>query len=232
MTASTRCSQRARAGDGAFLRDVPDQRHARAPRLGDLRDGVAYLADLSNAPCRPAQLGAREGLDAVDHRQGGPRGEDGLDRGLQLGRGEQSEPLHYRIDPLGPSTDLARRLLAGHVQRRAQPSAARRAASCRSNVDLPIPGSPLNRTIEPGTRPPPNTRSISPIPLARRSASALETAAMARCAAAPAALAGTGGASSVRCRRAKPSRPACSRRRSPSTAQTTSARLAPHCWQT
>ena len=204
----------------AFLGDVPDQRDARASGLGDLREASGYLADLSNAPCRTAKLRAHQGLDAVDHRQGGPRGEDGLDRGLQLGGREQSEALHYGIDTLGPSTDLARRLLAGHMTARGTP--LRQApGQLQEQRDLPIPGSPLNRTIEPGTRPPPKTRSISPIPLAMRSASALETAAMAsaepqrqrrsraRAATLPAAA------------RARPSRPTCSRPRSPRTAQTT-----------
>src|SRR5204862_173878 len=49
------------------------------------------------------------------------------------------------------------------------PPCASRAASWRSSVDLPIPGSPLNSTIDPGTRPPPRTRSTSVMPLASRS---------------------------------------------------------------
>src|SRR5687768_15878093 len=39
-------------------------------------------------------------------------------------------------------------------------------------VDLPIPGSPPMRIMEPGTMPPPGTRSNSPMPEAMRSASA------------------------------------------------------------
>ena len=37
-------------------------------------------------------------------------------------------------------------------------------ASCRSNVDFPIPGSPPKRVTDPGTKPPPRTvsNSLSP----------------------------------------------------------------------
>ena len=38
------------------------------------------------------------------------------------------------------------------------------------SVDLPIPGEPPSRTSEPGTRPPPSTRSSSPMPVLRRGA--------------------------------------------------------------
>ena len=49
------------------------------------------------------------------------------------------------------------------------------AAICSSSVDLPIPGSPPSNTAEPGTMPPPSTRSSSPLPLGMRSASAVST---------------------------------------------------------
>src|ERR1041385_4160227 len=44
------------------------------------------------------------------------------------------------------------------------PAAPSLAASCRSKVGLPIPGSPPMSTIEPGTTPPPRTKSSSCIP--------------------------------------------------------------------
>ena len=53
------------------------------------------------------------------------------------------------------------------------------AAAWRRSVDLPIPGSPPSRTSGPGTRPPPSTRSSSPIPMGRRGRSALADAARA-----------------------------------------------------
>ena len=39
------------------------------------------------------------------------------------------------------------------------------AKACKSNVDLPIPGSPPKSTTPPGTRPPPRTRSNSSTPV-------------------------------------------------------------------
>src|SRR5438105_5291873 len=43
-----------------------------------------------------------------------------------------------------------------------------RAAACMSSVDLPIPGSPPTRTTEPGTIPPPRTKSNSARPVFQR----------------------------------------------------------------
>ena len=98
-------------------------------------------------------------------------------------------------------------------------------------MDLPIPGSPLNSTIEPGTRPPPSTRSISPIPLAMRSASALDTAAMASTAAPEAAEAR---ALSV-LRRLPPGRTVSTsvfHAPQPEHWPDHLGALVPHCWQT
>ncbi len=39
---------------------------------------------------------------------------------------------------------------------------------CSSSVDLPMPGSPPISTTEPCTRPPPSTRSSSPMPVSVR----------------------------------------------------------------
>ena len=51
-------------------------------------------------------------------------------------------------------------------------SAPSPAATWSRSVDLPIPGSPPSRTTEPATSPPPSTRSSSPMPTGRRTASA------------------------------------------------------------
>src|SRR5262245_246304 len=48
------------------------------------------------------------------------------------------------------------------------PLRASSASACRSNVDLPIPGSPPISTADPGTNPPPATLSSSPIPVTIR----------------------------------------------------------------
>ena len=49
------------------------------------------------------------------------------------------------------------------------------AAAWRSSVDLPTPGSPPSRTRDPGTSPPPRTRSSSAIPTGMRSAGGAPT---------------------------------------------------------
>ena len=45
------------------------------------------------------------------------------------------------------------------------------------SVDLPIPGEPPSSTSEPGTRPPPRTRSSSPMPVSRRGTRSVLTSA-------------------------------------------------------
>ena len=44
-----------------------------------------------------------------------------------------------------------------------------------NSVDLPIPGSPATRTTEPGTMPPPSTRSNSPNPVGMRATLSVPT---------------------------------------------------------
>src|SRR5579884_1270262 len=48
------------------------------------------------------------------------------------------------------------------------------------SVDLPMPGEPPSSTSEPGTRPPPSTRSSSPMPVFMRSTGAAPTSARRR----------------------------------------------------
>ncbi len=55
-------------------------------------------------------------------------------------------------------------------------SAAIAACDCSSSVDLPMPGSPPINTTEPGTRPPPSTRSSSLNPELKRGVSPVRTA--------------------------------------------------------
>ena len=63
--------------------------------------------------------------------------------------------------PLGAQLDLRGGFLAGNVEDRAGRRQISALQSWMSRVDLPTPGSPLMRTTEPGTMPPPNTRLIS-----------------------------------------------------------------------
>src|SRR5690606_18935190 len=49
------------------------------------------------------------------------------------------------------------------------------ATACSSRVDLPMPGSPPTSTTAPSTRPPPRTRSSSPMPVDTRTSAAWVT---------------------------------------------------------
>ncbi len=53
---------------------------------------------------------------------------------------------------------------------RALVGVASAAQTCSSRVDLPMPGSPPINSAEPGTKPPPVTRSNSLLPLTKRGA--------------------------------------------------------------
>ena len=53
-----------------------------------------------------------------------------------------------------------------------RPAPARLPSAIEVSVDLPMPGEPPSSTSEPGTRPPPSTRSSSPIPVCRRGTAA------------------------------------------------------------
>ena len=55
------------------------------------------------------------------------------------------------------------------------PAAARRPSAPVVSVDLPMPGDPPINTSDPGTKPPPSTRSSSPMPVRRRSTFAART---------------------------------------------------------
>ena len=79
-----------------------------------------------------------------------------------------------------PSRSARRRTWAGDSSpaissTRARPASFASSAAVR--LDLPMPGSPASRTIEPGTSPPPSTRSSSPMPVRRRFACSSGTSA-------------------------------------------------------
>ncbi len=71
------------------------------------------------------------------------------------------------------------------------PSRASAMASCSSSVLLPMPGSPPTSSSEPGTSPPPSTRSSSRMPVRVRSADSTSTCASGRAPSPRTAPAGT-----------------------------------------
>ena len=56
-----------------------------------------------------------------------------------------------------------------------RPARARLPSAIAVSVDLPMPGEPPSRTTEPGTTPPPSTRSSSPMPVLSRATSSART---------------------------------------------------------
>ena len=96
-------------------------------------------------------------------------------------------------------------------------SRASAAAHCRSSVDLPMPGSPPISVTDPGTRPPPSTRSNSAKPVAMRVSGSVTSCAIAAGPLAAGCLAPAGCRARAPRRRAR----ACSTRRRTGTGRST-----------
>ena len=107
------------------------------------------------------------------------------------------------------------------------------AAACSSSVDLPMPGSPPSSTSDPGTMPPPSTRSNSPMPVESRACCSISMSAYkrARCRRARQRVAMRRAPAR---RRSRPARSSTSEFQAPQSAQRPShfGDCAPHSWQT
>ena len=172
--------ERLRPGQRAVLRDVPDEYDGNPLALRELHQAEGRLADLTDAARRPIELGDGRRLDRVDDDHLRPLGPGDLGDVADLGLGDDPDSVaggaveEARVARRagGPGQPTPRR---SHRERTA-PDAARPAAAWRRSVDLPIPGSPPTSTTEPSTRPPPRTRSSSPIPIGRRGRAGSATA--------------------------------------------------------
>ena len=165
-TVSTTCSSTRGPGEVPSLVTWPTSRTAMPRRLGLLDQPVSALPDLGDRARRRAELGIDDGLDRVDDHDVGPQV---VDRGSTMSgsavsarsqSSRRSAPSRSAREP-----HLLRLLLGGHVERAAAPPRPARGQACSSSVDLPMPGSPPSRVTEPGTRPPPSTRSSSAMPV-------------------------------------------------------------------
>ena len=168
-------------GERPVLGHVADEHHRHAVLLGIRLEQRRAAADLANRAGRAFELVGGHRLDRVDddQRRGGclRRGDDALhgclgqDVDLLAGA-----PPQTRRGARRASAQLCRGLLAGRVQDAPVPDGApSRRTRASTSVDLPMPGSPPSRTSEPGTRPPPRTRSTSRMPSGRRSVSVAES---------------------------------------------------------
>ena len=168
-TQSTRCSSTRGPAMLPVLGHVADEDQRDPAPLGDLGQRAGRLAHLGDGPGRAAAPLAVEGLDRVDHAGLGLLGLERRHDVLQRGLGQRRDRQRHVAEARGAQPDLGRRLLAGDVERAGGRPPARLASAIPVSVLLPIPGDPPSRTSEPGTRPPPSTRSSSPTPVLRRS---------------------------------------------------------------
>ena len=119
-------------------------------------------------PGAPRQLGGGDRLHGVDHADlgtlGFERGEDGVEVGLGDHRDLQRGSRPAARPAGGPARPTPRRRRTACAAR----PPARLPSAMFVSVDLPIPGAPPSRTSDPGTMPPPSTRSSSPMPVLMR----------------------------------------------------------------
>ena len=151
-----------RPGERALLRDVTDEHDRQLALLGDGHELVRAPAHLHHRTGRRAEQRIVHGLDRVDDDDRRLHLVDGGDDLRQRRLGQQPQVGAHRGEPLGAQAHLLGALLGRDVQRAARASCA---SSCSSSVLLPMPGSPPSNVTEPGTTPPPSTRSSSPMPV-------------------------------------------------------------------
>ena len=164
---STRCSRTRGPASAPSLVTCPTSTHRHAAALGlddELAGRTRGPGPPSRAPTPSSLVGDR--LDAVDDaRASASRCSIGVDDAAQ--RRLRRDP-HVRLDRCRADRRAAftccGALLRADVQRRAAP---RRRRAAVTSVLLPMPGSPPSSVTEPGTRPPPSTRSSSPIDVGR-----------------------------------------------------------------
>ena len=179
---STTCSIVRGPGQRSVFRDVTHQHggHRVLPREAcEPRRALAHLRD---RPRRAGQIGIEEGLHGVDREHVGP---NRLDVGDHVRQRRLRRPARGRVRARRDVRRRPRTCSATPRRRRASSvnrTAARRPSAWSSNVDLPIPGSPPSSVQDPSVRPPPRTRSSSPIPVARRGNPTWATSAIGRAA--------------------------------------------------
>ena len=117
----------ARAGDRPVLRHVADEEHRDSRLLGHAQQPRRGLAHLRDRAGRRAELGRVERLHRVDHADLRPLLLERRADGVELGLGQDLDPLGA-AEPRGAELHLRGRLLAGHEQR------AMRAADSRART--------------------------------------------------------------------------------------------------
>ena len=152
------CARPRGAGDLALLATWPTRMTA-VPRAWQGDQLMRAGADLRDGTGRGLDLVGPERLDRID---------DGDIRALGVERGQDvAQPSRRPAAPASPRPSAARAcgparwLPRPRCRWPALPVRAKARRPCSSSVDLPMPGSPPTRIADPGTRPPPSTRSSS-----------------------------------------------------------------------
>ena len=156
-----------RPGDLAVLGHVPDQQERRAAPLGEADQLVRARRSWVTVPGAASTLSTN--IVWIESITTSPaRGRDRRSRGCRGPRSPRSsEPGRPRPQAGGAQPDLVDRLLAADVGDLG-PRHRKRRRRLEHEGRLADPGSPPIRTVEPGTRPPPSTRSSSAIAVVRR----------------------------------------------------------------
>ena len=110
--------ERARPRHRAVLGHVPDQHDGDRPVLGETQEPEPALAHLGHAPGRRAQLRKVEGLDGVDHEEGGLKPVHLRRDRVEIDLGMEIEVVGAapERDPLGAHLGLPRRFLPRDVE--------------------------------------------------------------------------------------------------------------------
>ena len=156
-------------GEAAVLRDVTDEERRDVVPLGGEEKLRRRLADLADAAGRRLELQREHGLHRVDDEQPRPHAADLFEDALDAGLGEQVERRVADAESIAARLDLMLGFFAGGVQHGADVT-REVGGGLQQQRRLADPGSPPSSTSEPGTMPPPSTRSNSPMPLEMRSA--------------------------------------------------------------
>src|SRR5262249_43790611 len=145
--------------------DVADEDESRAARLGVADESRGATPELRNGAGRRLDSLRPERLHRVDHdeRRGCCATECGDDIG-EVSLGAESDGRFAKPQAVASSPE---RYATG------APVPDSLAAASSRSVDLPMPGSPPTSTAEPGTRPPPSTRSSSAMPVTSLDASSV-----------------------------------------------------------
>ncbi len=162
--------ERLRPGERAVLRDVPDQqdRERRAAwRSASAPPAAARTCD--TVPGAEERSGCWTAWMESTTRTAGGRASASA-RTRETSVSERTSRCSSRMPSRSPRSRTCCTDSSALAYRTSTPRAcrARPRPACRRSVDFPMPGSPPSSTTEPGTSPPPSTRSSPGRPVERR----------------------------------------------------------------